>query len=177
MNFVTRSAHTEDEENIYQLYKQVAAQSVGLARQEDEITREYISTQLQKSIQNGISLVIENPENVNELVAEIHCSKPEPRVFRHIFSDLTIAVHPQFQGKGLGRLLFTTFLKCIEENRPDILRVELITRESNSKAITFYKSIGFKVEGKLEQRINNTNNNLEADIPMAWFNCNYIKTQ
>jgi ribosomal protein S18 acetylase RimI-like enzyme len=35
------------------------------------------------------------------------------------------------------------------------LRVELITRESNKKAIKFYESIGFVIEGRFGKRIKN----------------------
>lgn len=177
MNVTTRFANIEDEEKIYLLYKQVAKQVGGLAREEDEITETYVSTHLQKAIQKGIALVIENPDNKNELLAEIHCYKPEQRVFHHIFSELTIVVHPDFQSKGLGKLIFTSLLKQIEENRLDVLRVELIVRESNVKAIRFYQSMGFKIEGRLEQRIHNVTNEFEADIPMAWINRNYKKTK
>jgi ribosomal protein S18 acetylase RimI-like enzyme len=60
-------------------------------------------------------------------------------------------------------------LDDIQLNRPDILRVELIARESNSKAIQLYEKLGFKIEGRFENRISNDNNSFEADIPMAWF--------
>ena len=66
-------------------------------------------------------------------------------------------------------------MNYIELKRPDILRVELIARESNTKAIDFYKQIGFVQEGRFEKRIIGTDNQFEADIPMAWFNKNFIK--
>jgi len=69
--------------------------------------------------------------------------------------------------------MFNSLLKLIEEKRTDILRVELIARESNTNAIKFYEKLGFKIEGRFEKRINNKNGNFEADIPMAWFNKNY----
>ena len=55
------------------------------------------------------------------------------------------------------------------------MRVELISRESNLKAISLYESLGFTREGKLDRRIRNNKNELEADIPMAWFNPNFKK--
>jgi ribosomal protein S18 acetylase RimI-like enzyme len=64
-------------------------------------------------------------------------------------------------------------LDFVKNNRPDILRIELISRESNLKAIAFYESLGFHREGKLEKRISYSKNDFEADIPMAWFNPNF----
>ncbi|MEZ5557846.1 MAG: hypothetical protein R3E86_04785 [Pseudomonadales bacterium] len=49
-----------------------------------------------------------------------------------------------------------------------VLRVELIARESNSRAIRFYETLGFVIEGRLQARIRNLDGSLEADIPMAW---------
>jgi len=54
------------------------------------------------------------------------------------------------------------------EMRPDIQRVELISRESNRKAILFYESLGFRQEGEFVSRIRNVDGSLESDIPMAW---------
>jgi len=56
--------------------------------------------------------------------------------------------------------------------RSDILRIELIARESNKKAIAFYQKLGFQIEGRLLNRIK-TESGFEADIPMAWMNDNY----
>lgn len=70
-------------------------------------------------------------------------------------------------------MLFKELLSVIENTKLDILRVELIARESNKKAIAFYERIGFIIEGRLENRIKNTNGTFEADIPMAWMNKNY----
>jgi ribosomal protein S18 acetylase RimI-like enzyme len=52
--------------------------------------------------------------------------------------------------------------------RTDILRVELIARESNQRAIEFYRTLGFVEEGRFGNRIRNIDNSYEADIPMAW---------
>lgn len=174
-NFTGRRATVKDHKAIYTLYKTVAKTIGGIAREEDEITEAYINNNLQKSLYSGICLVIENPNNPNALIAEIHCYKPEPKAFNHILSELTIVVHPEFQGKGLGKLLFNYLLNEIKESRKDILRVELIARESNQKAIDLYTNLGFKIEGRLEQRINNKNKGFEADIPMAWINPNFKK--
>ena len=82
---------------------------------------------------------------------------------------------PEFHGHGLGKLIFTHLLTIVENERPDILRVELVAQESNIKAISFYKKLGFIAEGRFENRIKLTNDRYEADIPMAWFNKNFDK--
>jgi ribosomal protein S18 acetylase RimI-like enzyme len=77
-------------------------------------------------------------------------------------------VHPSLQGQGLGRDIFTHFLSSVNTQRPHINRVELITRESNKRALAFYSSLGFRQEGELQNRVLNLDGSLESDIPMAW---------
>lgn len=171
--FVIRKAHPGDTDKIYTLYKKVAEQTTGIARSGDEVSEDYVERFVRCAAETGIQLVIDNPQNKNEIIAEIHCYKLQPGVFSHVLSELTIVVDPHFQGKGLGKIIFSRLLEIITQSRADILRVELIARESNIKAIAFYRKIGFKEEGRFEKRIRSTNNGFEADIPMAWFNSSY----
>jgi ribosomal protein S18 acetylase RimI-like enzyme len=172
MNPILRNATIEDIPHIYSLYQAVASNVGGLAREEDEITVEYVTSNVKKSLKTGIILVAQHPEE-KIIIGEVHSYALEPRVFSHVLSELTIAVHPQFQGLGIGRILFQKLLQEVSTNRPDFLRVELIARESNTKAIQFYQQLGFQIEGKLTRRINSKNGSYEADIPMAWFNKNF----
>ncbi|QHT70266.1 GNAT family N-acetyltransferase [Rhodocytophaga rosea] len=169
MTPILRSATIEDIPQIHSLYREVASNVGGLAREADEITMEYVANNVMKSLKTGIILIAQHPQEIT-IMGEIHSYALEPRVFSHVLSELTIAVHPQFQGMGLGRMLFQHLLQEVENTRNDILRVELIARESNTKAIHFYQQLGFQIEGKLNRRINSRNGSYEADIPMAWFN-------
>jgi len=59
-------------------------------------------------------------------------------------------------------------MRRVKEDRTDILRVELIARESNKKAIEFYEKLGFVIEGRFARRIASVGGGFEDDIPMAW---------
>jgi ribosomal protein S18 acetylase RimI-like enzyme len=164
--FTVRRANDSDKHKILELYKKVATIAGGIARTAEEITPPYVQNFMDHSSKTGMELVIENGDTI---IAEMHCYQLSPKVFHHILSELTIVVDPDFHGKGVGKKIFTYLLDHITTQRPDILRVELIARESNQKAIAFYKQLGFKEEGRFEQRIANQEG-FEADIPMAWFN-------
>ena len=168
-----RIADVDDLDSLITLYQAVARTENGIARLESEITKEYVKDFLINSLATGLIIVGENPDNETELIASVHAYKKGIRVFDHVLGDLTLVVHPQFQGKKIGRTIFTIFLEEIGRNRPDIGKVELITRESNTKAIALYQSLGFLVEGRLEMRIKTTQGAYEADIPMGWRNPNY----
>jgi len=167
--FKIRPATTQDLTLIYELYKSVSEHVGGILRTSDEITHEYVLQFSKKAAKNGIQLVIEDISN-HQLVGEVHCSKPGPKVLDHVLSELTIVIHPDFQNRGLGRQLFTNLLNIVKTARTDILRVELIARESNVKAIKMYESLGFEIEGKLKNRIKSDQYTFESDVMMGWNN-------
>ncbi|MEO8472893.1 MAG: N-acetyltransferase [Chryseolinea sp.] len=168
-----RTAETNDLHRLVALYKAVAKTEGGIARLEHEVTEDYVKNFVEKSLETGLIIVAENPENSNELVAEIHGYKAGIRVFDHVLGDVTVLVHPLFQGKKIGRTLMTIFLEEIGRNRTDIGKVELIAREGNQIALALYQSLGFRIEGRLEMRIRTPDHNYEADIPMGWQNPNF----
>jgi ribosomal protein S18 acetylase RimI-like enzyme len=168
-----RTANLEDVPRLIQLYKEVAKVEGGIARLEHEVTDEYVRHFVTRSIETGMIIVGEHPEDPNVLVAEMHGYKSGPKVFDHVLGDVTILVHPDFQGRKIGRTVLTIFLDEIVRTRPDIGKVELITREGNARAIALYEAVGFRVEGRLEMRIRTPDRNYEADIPMGWQNPNF----
>lgn len=171
--FETRETRITDILPILELYKTVATNTAGIAREANEITEEYINYAILETLNSGIGFVA----YVNSrLAGEIHCYKLKPNIFKHILSELTIVVHPEYQNMGIGRALFSALLKNVETTRSDILRIELISRKSNTKAISLYEKLGFKKEGKLEFRIKRKDGSFEADVPMAWFNPNFSKS-
>ncbi len=171
--FTVRNANPSDFNKIYSLYKKVAEATIGIARRPHKVTEDYIRGFMEAAAATGIELVIDNPEDPEVTIAEIHCYQMGMQKFNHVLDELTIAVHPAFQGKGLGKMIFKQLLQSITDNRPDILRVELFTQESNARAIALYQQLGFEQEGRFAKRILGKNG-LEADIPMAWFNPAYI---
>lgn len=171
--FTVRQSIPADKLKIFSLYRKVARISGGIARSEDEVSEAYIDDFMHHSASTGVEFVVEHPHNTELIIAEMHGYKMIPKAFAHVLSNLTIAVDPDFQGKGIGKLMFTHFIENISQNRPDILRVELVTQESNAKAIGLYQSLGFVLEGRMEKRIGFFNKAIEADLPMAWFNKNF----
>jgi len=174
--YLIRTCLKTNKEKVFNLYKRVTKVGGGIARTSNEITKKYINNIIACTQKSGVHLVVDHPSNPKKIIGEIHCYKLVPSVFNHVLSDLTIVVDSDFQGKGIGKLLLNELLTRVENERLDILRVELIVRESNKKAILFYERLGFKIEGRLESRIDSRNGTFEADIPMAWMNKNYKLT-
>jgi putative acetyltransferase len=150
---------------ILGLYITVATVSGGLARMADEMTLAYVEECVAKSLANGVVLIAERGGRV---VGELHTYGAGLRKFAHVLGSVTVAVHPEAQGQRVGRRLFDVMLAEVREHRPDILRIELLTQESNVRGQRLYESVGFKRQGQFEGAILGPNGKPECDIPMAW---------
>lgn len=145
----------------------VAAASVeqsGLARAPDEITTSYVEGFLSRASLSGISLGAFLGEN---LVGEIHASRPGPRQFDHVLTDLTVAVHPGYQGTGIGSALFAAFFDRAAAALPPVARIELVARSGNVGALRLYRRLEFVEEGRFVGRVLLADGRREDDIPMA----------
>lgn len=174
---VFRKATIKDTSEIFRLYKLQAKIPGTLNRDEIEISKKYVEEFTLRALKNSSQFVAVDTFRNNLIVGEVHCYKLEPKSYNHALSELSIVIHPEYQGKGLGKRIFEVFLNNIIQNRADILRVELVVKESNVRAIKFFESFGFIIEGRLERRIRSINNKFEAEIPMAWFNPKYRRSE
>ena len=164
----------EDIASIRELYFLVAKESGGIARMPNEIDQNYVNEFCEKSIELGAAFVCQSQ---NQIIAEIHSYPFQLSVFSHVLSNLTMVVHPMYQQMGLGKSLMSHLLNHVTQNMPHIVRIELIARSSNKRAIAMYESLGFKKEGVFKNRILSNDGTLEDDIPMAWLRNDYFLNQ
>jgi len=160
-----RKARSGDLPSILRLYRDVAAVPDGIARTPDEVSEAYINGFMQRAQADGIELVCEQD---GVIVGEIHASRVGIAALAHLLTDLTIAVAPQAQGRGVGRRLFQGLLDEVMANMPHITRIELFARDSNVRARALYASLGFVEEGRLRARVNNARGEPETDTIMGW---------
>ena len=148
---------------LYDLYYDVACQRTGIARLPFEITTEYITSIYEGVTKSGIGFSAFNVDG--QLVGDLHAEIPSIQIFKNVLWNLTIAVHPEFQGRGIGKLLFKALINAAVL-RGDINRIELFCKERNINGIKLYKSMGFLVEGTLRNRTN-LDGNPENDLVMG----------
>ncbi len=168
-----RSPTLDDLDKVRQLYRKVARLSGGIARREKEITTTYVRKFMKGAAASGFHLVVDHPHNREMIIGDLHCQTLTPKAFSHVLGALTIAIDPDFQGQGIGKILLQKLLNFVEQKRPDILRVELYTNESNHHALALYDKMGFNREGKMIGKIRTHDGNITSDIPLAWFNPNF----
>ncbi len=161
--YCVRKAKRSDFNAILKLHRKVSKTKDGIARAAEEITKSYVKNFIKKADKNGLILVIENPKNHREIIAEMHCYSDNVKSFNHVFSNLTIVVDSDHHNQGLGRKIFSHLLEEIRAKRQDIKRVELRCRTSNKAALHLYQSLGFKIEGICKNGILNSKGELEDD--------------
>lgn len=167
-----RLATESDISSIQELYRAVATTG-GLARKETEITFEYIAEFVGKSLKSGLILVACAPENVSQIIGELHGYRLGPEIFAHVLENVTMAVHPEYQGKGIGRSLLQHFQSEISQHHRHFLKIELKCFSTNEKALNLYQKYGFKVEGRQEKRVQLAPGLFADGLALAWFNPNY----
>jgi ribosomal protein S18 acetylase RimI-like enzyme len=161
----TRPTGPADIEALLALYRTVAAMpNSGLARHADEIGRDYVATLPGYRDAKGVSIAAFLGAG---LVGEIHATRMQPRQFGHVLTDLTIAVHPGAQGRGVGSRLFESLFAAAGRFTPPATRIELVARTGNAAAIRLYERLGFRAEGRFVGRVHLADGSIEDDIPMA----------
>jgi len=165
--FHLRPLTTDDAPTVLALYQAAAGSpNSGLARAPDEMDLVWAQAFLAKSSANGTTLGVWAGET---LAGEIHAARMGPRQFDHNLMDLTVAVHPDWQGRGVGARLFEGLFAAAAAMTPAIERIELAVREGNDGALRLYERMGFVIEGHHPGRVRLPDGRVETDITMAKF--------
>jgi putative acetyltransferase len=162
--FETRPITLSQAGAVLSLYRAAAAGPGGLARRPDEMDLAYVEGFLARALAGGVTLGAWRGE---VLCGEIHASRIGPDQFAHVLSDLTVAVDPAWQGRGVGRALFQALFAAAAQLTPPVIRIELMAREGNADAIRLYQALGFLIDGRFEQRVRMPDGRLEADVAMS----------
>jgi ribosomal protein S18 acetylase RimI-like enzyme len=166
MNGITVRATTlADAPAILDLHLAAAARGGGLAREPDEMSLAPIEAVLSKALATGVAL---SAWSDGAIAGEIHASRLGPRQFDNSLTELTVAVHPDFQGQGVGAALFEA-LFAEARKLSGLTRVELMCREGNHRAVRLYQRLGFVIEGRFIRRVVLADGTVQDDLAMAKF--------
>ena len=138
----------------------------GLGRLPDEMDLRWMEEALSGALTGGLAI---GAWDSSQLIGMIKASRMPSVQFQHVLWDLTVAVDPESQGRGLGYRLFAELLANAATLTPKVERVELVVREGLTHAIRLYERLGFRREGRFERRFRLSNGAYEADLPMALF--------
>lgn len=161
MSVTIRAASLADIEAIVALHKAAAVTPGALARAPEEVTQAYAEA----AIRSDICLVAVEPDGF--ICGEIHAKRETVALFAHVLGSLTVAVHPERQGRGVGSKLFEALITWARVQNPPILRIELAAGSGNPGAIRLYERLGFKHEGRQVARGRLPDGRFEDDILMG----------
>lgn len=161
MSITIRAATSADRDAIVALHKAAAVTPGALARAPEEVTPAYA----EGAINSDICLVAVDAEGA--VRGEIHARRETVALFAHVLGSLTVAVHPQWQGRGVGSKLFEVLIAWAKAQEPPISRIELAAGAGNPGAIRLYERLGFKHEGRQVARGRLPDGRFEDDILMG----------
>lgn len=164
-DFTVRPATSQDAEAILALHRKVAAQPGGLARQPDEVTAGYVAHALEAAADGGVNLVAVSADGA--LCGELHVERMQIAIFAHVLTDLTVAVDPDWQGRGVGSALFRALIDTARAMTPPVGRIELWTGAANLGAQRLYERLGFRIEGRMIGRGRLPDGTVDDDIVMG----------
>ena len=164
-----RIAEPRDKKQIHLLYTSVLA--AGAIVQFPNANEEsFIENIINNSLANGLIIVGEHPQDASSIVAVIHASRSIFICTKHVFDHFQLLVHPEFRGRKIGRTILSIFLEEVITQYADIGKIEARVQERNSAAIRLFQSLGFVIEGRLEMKIKNSQDQYEAEIVLSWQN-------
>lgn len=161
MSFSIRPAAPGDRDAIVALHRAAAVTPGALARAPDEVTPTYA----EGAIASDVCLVAVETDGF--LCGEIHAKRESPAIFAHVLGGLTVAVHPERQGRGIGSRLFEALITRARVMHPPILRIELAAGAGNGGAVRLYERLGFQHEGRQLARGRLPDGRFEDDILMG----------
>ncbi|WP_162806621.1 GNAT family N-acetyltransferase [Sphingosinicella terrae] len=136
----------------------------GLGRLPGEMDLPWMEEALSGALAGGVAIGTWEGDG---LIGMIKASRMPSVQFQHVLWDLTVAVAPEAQGRGVGRRLFADLIARARSATPGVERIELVVREGLTHAIRLYESVGFRQEGRFERRFRLADGTYEADLPMA----------
>ncbi len=138
-------------EKLYDFFKKVSEESVFLSFDETESPNidECANMINTLNIDNNMFLLgVDTDKNIIGSIT-LRVAKNRKRL-RHV-ATLGIVVAENYWGNGYGK---TLMLETLERaKRDNIQKIVLDVTSSNSKAISFYESLGFELEGRIKNAI------------------------
>ncbi len=151
---IIRKATLDDANGIFDVYKKSAkVYPENLTQYEDELTLDYIKSEIKNALERGLILVAVNN---NKIIGSLKAYTSKYRKLAHILANATFTSSPTFDGKKGFILLLKSFLKHIQLEYPHIYKLEGVPHESSKKLVEHYLKYGFNIECNIENEIFNT---------------------
>ena len=150
MSLTIRQARVADAPVLAQAERAIAATPGLLVPLPGELTDERMAQKIAAldGADNGRFLVAESE---GELAGHAMLDPLPYAAVRHVV-HLTLAVHPGWQRRGVGRALLASLIEWAR-SAPALEKIELNVRASNAAAQALYREMGFKEIGRWQRRV------------------------
>lgn len=161
---VLRPVRLSDASSLRELDRAVIADGRGVVLAPDELRGAL-------AVQGRIDLVLRTGDfwwvavEDQQVVANVDVLRIPVRALRHN-AELSMAVHPAFQGVGLGRILLEHALTWCRHK--EIERLELACLANNQRALGLYRSEGFEVVELRRGFMRTEDGQSVDDMRMVW---------
>jgi RimJ/RimL family protein N-acetyltransferase len=163
-NLSIREARPDDAPVLLAAEKETARTPGLLVSRPDELNLQAFEQKIAALAERGRYIVAEKEGRI----AGHALLDPMPlEAISHVFK-LTIVVHPEFTGQGIGTALMIELLDWAKRS-PKVRKIELLVRATNERAVHLYSKLGFIEEGRFKKRICLPDGNFIDDLAMAWF--------
>jgi len=161
-----RAAREADAPALAQAERTIAATPGFLVSQPSELADERFAQKiaLLGSVDNGRYLVAETE---GQLVGHGMLDPLPLAAVRHVV-HLTLAVHPGWQGRGVGGALLGSLIEWAR-SAPAVEKIELHVRSSNTAAQALYRKLGFTEMGRWRRRVKVAPGQYLDDVAMELF--------
>ena len=138
-----RRARMEDAAGLYALEQAVIAEGRGVVQVPGELKpfEVWEGRMLGRLSDRDVWFVA---EEAGRVVGQATLGRLGPSLLAHV-AQLAVEVHPDAQGRGIGRALCAAVIDAAD--RSGVVRLELFVRADNDRAIALYRKFGFEAEG------------------------------
>ena len=170
---IIRKATLDDVEGIFEVYKESArAYPESLTQYEDELTFDYIESEVRNALERGLMLVA--VDDGNKIVGSFKAYTSKYRKLAHVLANTTFTSLPTFEGKKGFVLLLKNFLEYIQSNYSHIYKLEGVPHESNTELLKFYTKNQISIETEIRDKVFSARkNSFEKEIVVYWLNPNF----
>ena len=169
-NYKIRTAKDTDKEQIHRLFRESIAREKRLinpALVHNEFMEEFVD----KLIEKGHMLVVENHDDELELIGEVHdyCTaecKEEELALQEISFFSRVDSNTAERETTLVNWLFGE----IQNKHSNVFRVELNAPVSSTATVDHYKRMGLRVEGNYQGRLGANPGQFTPFVPLSWTN-------
>lgn len=148
MKITIRPAKAEDANQVAEAEREIAKNPGFFCSQPFELTDQTTAEAIAECTKTGVYFVAEHEGNIvgHAFLEPLRCQS------LHHVAELNIVVHQGWQEKGIGKQLMEKLIEWAK-NSSTIEKIELKVRASNTRAISLYKKMGFREEGRLKKRV------------------------